>query len=100
MSRFEFFLRVFVLLLAISGWAAFAGVFTRLQRTEDALTEARDAFYTSSRQNCELIENYQKARQAHESLERMQALKLQELQEKINAYELRLRQLGIIQESP
>ena len=98
MSRFEFFLRVFCLLLAGSGWAAFAGALSRLHDNDDTLREVTEAYATSVHQNRELHENFQRVQSAHESLQRMQDRKLQELEEKVSAYERRLRQMGIIQE--
>ena len=98
MSRFEFFLRVFCLLLAGSGWAAFAGALSRLHDNDDTLRDVTEAYAISAQQNRELRENYQKVQSAHESLQRLQDRKLQELEEKVGAYERRLRQLGIIQE--
>jgi hypothetical protein len=98
MSRFEFFLRVFVLLLAVSGWAAFAGVYSRLHDTEDQLRDVTKAYSAAGRQNEEMGENFLKVQRSHESLVRMQNQKIKELESKIGTYELRLRQLGIIQE--
>ena len=98
MTRFEFFLRVFVLLLAATGWAAFAGSFYRLRETEDTLREVTEAYAVTARANESLGENFLKFQRAHESLQKSQDLKLKDLEQKVNTYELRLRQLGLIQE--
>ena len=98
MSRFEFLLRVFVLLLAASGWAAFAGACSRLRDTEATLHDVTEAYAATARQNAELGQNFLKVQRAHESLQRSQDLKLRDLENKVNAYELRLRQMGLIQE--
>jgi hypothetical protein len=98
MSRFEFFLRVFVLLLAASGWGAFAASLSRLRDTQDELVAVTEAYTVTAGQNEELGANFLKFQRAHESLQRSQDLKLKDLEQKVNTYELRLRQMGLIQE--
>jgi len=96
-GRVGFLFQLLLILLAVSGWAAFAGTILRLHDAETRTKEAEENLQFAQDQNDRMREGSEALFHQQAGLVRMLQEKNQQLEGKVRNYESRLKQLGIIQ---
>jgi hypothetical protein len=97
LSRRAFLVQVIFLLIAVSGWAAFAGTYLQLLNADYELREARRDLHAAYDQNDRMREGQEEMLNSQQGLIRVLQDDNRQLRERLNTYEARLKQLGIIQ---